>query len=158
MDLVQKGITIERIKRTVDLTKSKGILTLGFFLIGSPGDTVETVSRTIDFALSLNLDYAQFHKTVAKPGTVLYEQVKKATGRDYWREYILGQAKEERLPSPWTSLTEKEIETLTIKAYRQFYFKPSRLVKIISGINSFGEFFRYARSVAGLWSVKSDLE
>lgn len=158
LNVVSKGITLDRIRSTVDLTKSKGILVLGFFLIGAPGDTIETVSSTINFALSLNLDYAQFHKTIAKPGTILYEQVKQATGRDYWREYILGEAQEERIPSPWTSLTEEDIEKLTIKAYRKFYFKPSRLTKIILGINSFHELARYIRSGLGMWSVRSDLK
>ncbi|MDD4893812.1 MAG: radical SAM protein [Candidatus Omnitrophica bacterium] len=153
----RKGITLDRIKRIVDLTKDKGILVLGFFLIGAPGDTMETASNTIDFALSLNLDYAQFHKTIAKPGTILYDQVKEATGRDYWREYILGLAQEERLPSPWTSLSEKDIEALTVKAYRRFYFRPLRLGKIILGINSFDEFSRYMRSGLGMLNVHSDL-
>lgn len=157
LNVTQKGITLDRIKSMIDLTKSKGILVLGFFLIGSPGDTIETVSNTIDFSLSLNLDYAQFHKTMAKPGTILYEQVKETTGRDYWREYISGKAQEERLPSPWTSLTEEDIEKLTIKAYRKFYFNPSRLRKIILGIRSFNELSRYIRSGLGLCAVKSDL-
>lgn len=154
---VYKDITIDKIRRIVDLTKKKGMLVLGFFLIGAPGDSIETATDTIDFALSLNLDYAQFHKTVAKPGTILYEQVKKATGRDYWREYILGQASEERIPSPWTTLTAEEIEKLTIKAYHRFYFKPSRLSKMILGIKSFDELARYIRSGLGLWTVQSDL-
>lgn len=157
LDFVHKGTTLERIKRIVDLTRSKDILVLGFFLIGAPGDTIETASNTIDFALSLDLDYAQFHKTVAKPGTVLYDQVKRITGNDYWREYILGLSPEKRLPSPWTSLTEEEIEALVIKAYRKFYFRPSRLSRIILGIRSFDEFARYMRSGIGLWNVQSDL-
>ncbi len=158
LNVVQKDITLERIRRIVDLTKSKGILVLGFFLIGAPGDNIETVSNTVDFALSLNLDYAQFHKTVAKPGTSLYEQVKKITGRDYWREYILGCCLEERLPSPWTCLTEKEIEKLTIAAYRRFYFRLSRLDSIILGIRSYEELARYIRSGLGLMSVQSDIK
>lgn len=157
LNKVNKDITLDQIRRIVDLTKQKGMLVLGFFLIGVPGETIESASKTIDFALSLNLDYAQFHKTMAKPGTRLYEQVKKSTGRDYWREYVLCQAQEERLPSPWTVLSEDEIEKLVIKAYRRFYFKPSRLAKIILGIKSFHELSRYIRSAFGIWSVESDL-
>jgi len=155
---ISKGITLDRIRKIVDLTKKKGILTLGFFLIGAPGDTIESIKETIQFALSLNLDYAQFHKTIAKPTTVLYEQVKKVTGRDYWKEYILGITNEERLPTPWTEVSDRDIERYTIKAYRKFYFKPSRLFKIATGIKSFEEFNRYLRSVIGLWKVKSDLK
>lgn len=151
-----KGITLHQVKKVINFTKQKGILTLGFFLIGIPGETRETARKTIDYALSLNLDYAQFHKTIAKPGTILYEQVKKVTGRDYWRDYILGKAEEERLPSPWTVLSEREIEELTIEAYHRFYFRPRRLVKIITDIKSMNEFSRYIRSGMGLVSVKTD--
>ncbi len=152
-----KGIALEQTEKAICLTKQKGILTLGFFLIGAPGDTQETVLETINFALRLPLDYAQFHKVVAKPATILYEHVKKTTGRDYWRQYILGKVGEERLPSPWTSLTEDKIESLTVKAYRKFYFRPSRLTKMILGIKSFNELARYIRSGLGMWSIKSDL-
>lgn len=154
---INKNITLKQVKDMIGLTKKRGILTLGFFLIGAPGDTVESIEETIKFALELDLDYAQFHKTMAKPAGVLYEQVKKYTGRDYWREYILGTAGEERLPSPWTEVSEEEIERLTVKAYRKFYFRPSRLFKIIAGIQSPEEFFRYVRSGIGMLMVKSDI-
>jgi len=153
-----KGITLEKIRRIVSLTKKKRILTLGFFLIGAPGDTIDTIKDTISFASELNLDYAQFHKTIAKPTTILYDLVKRITGRDYWREYILGTADEERLPTPWTDVSDKVIERYTIKAYRKFYFRPSRLTKISFGIKSFGEFKRYVKSAVGLCMVKSDLK
>lgn len=158
LDNVSKGITLEYIRKIANLTKQKGILTLGFFLIGAPGDTIETIKDTINFASKLNLDYAQFHKTVAKPTTILYDEVKRITNRDYWREHILGIAGEERLPTPWTDVSEKEIEHYTIKAYRKFYFRPSRLAKIIFGIKSFDECKRYFRSAIGLWTVKSDIK
>ncbi len=154
---VSKGITLDQIKRVINLTKKKGILTLGFFLLGAPGDTSNSIKETIDFALSLNLDYAQFHKTMAKPTTILYDQVKRVTGRDYWREYILGEANEERLPCPWTLISDKEIEEAAIIAYRKFYLRPSRVFKIALGIKSFDEFKRYLRSAIGFWRVKSDL-
>jgi len=155
---VSKGITLERIKKIIDLTKKQRILTLGFFLIGAPGDSIESIKETIRFALTLKLDYVQFHKTIAKPTTVLYEQVVKATGRDYWSKYILGRADEERLPTPWTEVSDRDIERCTIKAYRRFYFRPSRLVKIAVGIRSLREFNRYLRSAVGFWTVKSDLK
>lgn len=155
---VSKNVTLERIKEIVNLTKKKGMLTLGFFLIGAPGDTEETIKETIKFALSLNLDYAQFHKTMAKPGTVLYNEVKKITGRDFWKEYISGNADEEMLPTPWTEVSNKQIEQFTIKAYRKFYFNPTRLFKIAIGIKSYEEFLRYARSAIGILTVKSDLQ
>ncbi|HRY28842.1 MAG TPA: radical SAM protein [Elusimicrobiota bacterium] len=157
LDKTSKGITLERIREVVRITQNCGILTLGFFLIGAPGETVRTIEETIRFAMSLGLDYAQFHKTVAKPKTLLYDEVMRTTGRDYWGEFVMGTAKEERLPTPWTVVSDGDIEKLTVRAYRRFYFQPSRLWKIFRGIKSFSEFGRYVRSAVGIWRVKSDL-
>jgi radical SAM superfamily enzyme YgiQ (UPF0313 family) len=154
---MNKGITTDKTREILKLTKKQGIMTLAFILFGAKGDTYETVTETIDYVCSLPLDYAQFHRCVAKPATPLYDQIKQTTGRDYWAEYILGIADEERLPTPWTSLSDEEIEELTVKAYRTFYFKPKRLWKLLIGIKSFEEFTRYVRSAIGLLKVKSDL-
>lgn len=154
---ISKDITLEQVRQIINLTRKKGMLALGFFLIGAPGDTLDSIKETINFALELNLDYAQFHKTVAKPTTLLYDAVKKITGRDYWRDYILGIADEKSLPAPWTAVSSREIEQWTVKAYRRFYCRPSRITKIAFGIKSLDEFKRYARSAAGFFSVKSDL-
>ena len=157
LDRVNKGITIEQIREAIRWTKERGILTLGFFLIGSPGETLSTVKKTIKFAKELRLDYAQFHKVMAKPRTDLYTQVVRETNRDYWREFVLSNVGEERLPSPWTDLSEKEIENLTIRAYRSFYFRPGYLLKTFVNIKSMDEFARYLRSALGLLTVKSDV-
>jgi radical SAM superfamily enzyme YgiQ (UPF0313 family) len=157
LNTVNKGITLEQIRKIINLTKKNGILTLGFFIIGGPRETAKTVDDTIKFSLSLNLDYAQFHKAVAKPTTILYDELREKTKEDYWKEFILGNVSERHLLTPWTDLTGEQIEQFTIKAYHKFYFRPRQLIRIILGIRSFHEFRRYLRSFIGLFSVKSDL-
>lgn len=61
LDLSQKGITIEDSRRAVEICNETGMEIAGAFIIGMCGDTEETIKRTIEFALSLNLDYAQFN-------------------------------------------------------------------------------------------------
>lgn len=154
---INKGITLADVRRAIKLTKKHNIEALGFFLIGSPGDTISTVEKTIRFAKELNLDYAQFHKVMAKPCTDIYDRLKAETKRDYWKEFVLEKAGEERLSSPWTMLTQKEIERFTIKAYHAFYFRPAYLLKALINVKSTGEFIRYFRSAIGLLKVKSDV-
>jgi radical SAM superfamily enzyme YgiQ (UPF0313 family) len=157
LEKINKGIKLEDIGKVIHWTKKRNIKALGFFLIGAPGDTRASVKKTIDFAKELGLDYAQFHKVMAKPRTDLYEEIVKATNRDYWREFVLGTAGEERLPSPWTELSQQEIEDLTIGAYHDFYFRPRYLMKTVMSIRSLDELKRYLRSALGLFTVKSDL-
>ena len=153
----RKNITLQQIRDSVRATQDAGIAALGFFLIGAPGETRASVEETVRFALNLNLDYAQFHRVMAKPCTLLHDQIKQSMGFDYWREYVLGNQPEMRLPSPWTELTEDEIERLTYQAYHRFYMRPAYLWKTITGIRSWNELRRYIRSGLGLVFGKSDV-
>ncbi|ACL03852.1 Radical SAM domain protein [Desulfatibacillum aliphaticivorans] len=142
LDRVNKGITIEQVRRAVDMTKAHGIKTLGFFMTGLPGETRQTVKETLKFATSLGLDYVQFSKTTAKPLTSMWHDMVKESGYDYWKEYILGNAEEAPLPRPWTELSNDEIDRLTKKAYQKFHSRPFFLLKHALAVRSFDEFKR----------------
>ena len=51
-----------------------GIRTVGHFVLGMPGDTPASMRRTIETALSLDLDFAQFYAAAPFVGSPLYEQ------------------------------------------------------------------------------------
>ena len=157
LDRMQKGITLEQIRRAVRLTQEVGIKVIGFFLVGSAGETEQTVEQTVRFALDLGLEYAQFHKTMPKPGTELNEQAMAALGHDFWREYVLGNVPDRRLPAPWTDLSQDKVEQLAIDAYRRFYMRPGYIAGTVLGVKSGEELWRYLRSGIGLLTVKSDL-
>ncbi|MFP4475348.1 MAG: B12-binding domain-containing radical SAM protein [Desulfatibacillaceae bacterium] len=142
LDRVNKGITLERIRESVSMTRKAGIKTLGFFMTGLPGDTRETTEQTVKFATSLGLDYVQFSKTTAKPLTTMWADLVRDTGHDYWREYILGNAEEAPLPRPWTELTNDEIDELTNRAYKRFHSRPLFLLRHALQVRSFDEFKR----------------
>jgi radical SAM superfamily enzyme YgiQ (UPF0313 family) len=148
LDKEHKGITLDRIRQAIFLTKEQGIKSLGFLMVGQPGDTRESVERTIRFAIDLDLDYAQFCRTIAKPCSKLDEHLKKHTGKDYWREYVEGTVEERRLGTPWTELTEVEIKKLTKKAYYRFYYRPSYVKKALMRLRSWDELTRSVRTVA----------
>ncbi len=50
LNRIHKGITIEEIEQAVELTKEAEIITSGYFIIGLPGETVESARQTIEFA------------------------------------------------------------------------------------------------------------
>jgi radical SAM superfamily enzyme YgiQ (UPF0313 family) len=129
------------------MTTEMGIRPLGFFLVGAPGDTRETVKQTIKFAQRLSLDYAQFSKTLAKPLTPLWKQMIKQTGYDYWREYILGNVDDQVLPRPWTELTNEEIDRLARRAYLKFHLRPGFLIRSVLKVRSWSEFKRKLRAL-----------
>lgn len=153
---MKKGIIIDQAKKAVNMTKKSGIMAIGFFMLGIPGETVETIRKTIEYSLEIGVDYAQYHRTIAKPFTELNRQMNEALGYDYWREYISGRIPEIRLPAPWTEIPEYIIQKTTKYAYFRFYFRPKYLFRLISRIKSWDEFKRYVRSALGLLLSRAD--
>ena len=144
---INKQTSAEATKKAVYLTHKYGIKALGFFMVGNPGDSAETVKRTIRFATKeLNLDFIEVARTVAKPCSALHRELVKQTGQDYWRDYILYKVEEKRLPTPWTNLSEEEQEELVRLFYKRFYFRPSYIIRRLIDLNSFEELKRYTRS------------
>jgi radical SAM superfamily enzyme YgiQ (UPF0313 family) len=66
---VRKGIDPERVVQTLKWSKAAGIRNYGYFILGLPGETEETIEQTIAFSKSLPLDLALFHIAVPYPGT-----------------------------------------------------------------------------------------
>jgi radical SAM superfamily enzyme YgiQ (UPF0313 family) len=72
---ISKNITIEQIEQAVRYSKEAGLKVIGYFMLGAPGETAETIQKTVDFAIDLGVDHAQFSVATALPGSELYEQV-----------------------------------------------------------------------------------
>lgn len=74
LDLTKKGVTVQQVKKAVILTKKEGIETCCDFMIGMYGDTEDSIQKTIDFALELDPDYAQFQIAAPVYSTEFYNQ------------------------------------------------------------------------------------
>lgn len=75
LKLMNKKIDIARVRRGVEIFTSNGIECAGFFIVGYPGETIETIEDTFNFALSLGLDEISFNVPYPLPGSKLYERV-----------------------------------------------------------------------------------
>lgn len=142
LDQVNKGITLDQVRETIRLTHKHGIRALGFFLVGTPGETRETLEATLRFARELKLDFVQFSKLTAKPLTPMWKQMVADTGRDYWKDYILGQTEERALPRPWMKMSNDELDRLTKAAYIQYHRRPSFILRHVLSLKSVDEFKR----------------
>ncbi len=72
---VRKGITPEQVERALRWSREAGISNWGYFIIGLPGETEETIQETIRFAKKLPLDLALFHIAAPHPGTPFFFEV-----------------------------------------------------------------------------------
>ena len=66
---IRKNTTIEQIEKGIAIFKEAGIEVLGQFVIGSPGETLDTVKESIEFAKKSKLDYIMFYSILPFKGT-----------------------------------------------------------------------------------------
>ena len=71
-----KCLTIEEVTSGISIFKKAGIEVLGQFVIGSPGDTIQTVKESIEFAKKSELDFVMFYSILPFKGTPQWEYVK----------------------------------------------------------------------------------
>jgi len=71
------GLSLERIRKTFKNAKDVGLETVAFFMIGFPGETKESVKKTLELARELNSDINWFTVAAPYPGTKLYDMAKR---------------------------------------------------------------------------------
>jgi len=71
----RKGVYHEQARRALTWAKKAGINNWGYFIIGLPTETEESIRQTIDFAKKLPLDIALFHVAAPYPGTPFFFEV-----------------------------------------------------------------------------------
>jgi radical SAM superfamily enzyme YgiQ (UPF0313 family) len=71
----RKGAYTEKAERALTWARDAGIRNWGYFIIGLPGETEETIRQTIDFSKRLPLDIALFHVAAPYPGTPFFFEV-----------------------------------------------------------------------------------
>lgn len=123
---VDKKIDHDTIRQAFKNAKQVGLETIGFFIIGLPGETEETMENTIRFACEVDPMIANFSMMTPYPGTQVYE-IAKRQGRllmNDWEDYIFfdGKARYEL-----GDMTAALIERKWKEAYRRFYLRPHRI-------------------------------
>lgn len=70
--IIRKNISLDKIRKVVGWCKEEGIITLGYFVLGMPGENPKTIRNTIEFAKSINLNEIGIFIATPFPGTELY--------------------------------------------------------------------------------------
>lgn len=77
VNAIGKNLDLAAAKRAIKILKRLGIMTMGFFMVGLPGETIHTVMDTKRFILESGLDIVDIFKIVPIPGTKLADIVSK---------------------------------------------------------------------------------
>lgn len=132
LNALRKGITLDQTRLAVRSAKEAGLVVSTPFVFGIPGETYEEGLKTIEYALELNPDLANFHALTPFPGTHLHDHYEKyGTLSDDLGDYTYQGA----AFVPHT-MTRGEISALRQTAFRRFYGRPSFIFKRLLALRS----------------------
>jgi radical SAM superfamily enzyme YgiQ (UPF0313 family) len=96
---VAKGITVEKTKQVIKLTRDMGINVIGNYILGLPEDDLQSMQDTMELATELNCEFINVYNATAYPGSRLYEQAVK---------------QEWKLPETWAAYSPYSYEYLAL--------------------------------------------
>jgi anaerobic magnesium-protoporphyrin IX monomethyl ester cyclase len=142
LDTVCKNITLDESRKACRWAREAGIEVRGSFMLALPGETPALARKTIDFAIELDPDYAQFSLTTPYPGTALWSMAESAgtLDRDFTKYH------------GWTAVfvpkgyrDRGEVERMARQAMRAFYLRPAFIWRALKKIRTWEDVKRHLK-------------
>lgn len=134
-DGAKKKFSNEDVIEVVRKIQSAGIYVGANYIFGLPDDTMETMQETLDLALEINAEWANFYCAMAYPGSALYRMAKENgqplpddPGGPGWIGY--SQYAYECLPLPTDTVPASEVLRFRDKAFNAYFSNPAYLEMI----------------------------
>ena len=126
---IKKGATVEMGREFAKNCKKVGILIHADYIIGLPGETKETIQRTIDYARELDTETIQVSIAHAFPGTELYQYPAK---NGFLADRPMSDATGHQLPHfEYPGLSREEMMAGVNRFYDSYYFRPRVAWRIV---------------------------
>jgi anaerobic magnesium-protoporphyrin IX monomethyl ester cyclase len=131
-DNVDKGFGQEEIFRTIQKVRETGINVIANYIFGLPEDDYASMQATLDLALELNCEFANFYSAMAYPGSQLYNLAIKQGWPlpEKWSGY--SQHAVDTLPLPTKYLSAGEVLSFRDRAVPAYFSNP-RYLQMIQG-------------------------
>lgn len=138
---LHKDINLEQVTEAVNISREAGLQVIGYLMLGSPGETPDTIRQTVELAKKLKLDFAQFSVTTPYPGTELYNlYLKESPEIIPWESFVYSGADNQVMPVfKSRDLSRGDLKRWTRRAYREFYLRPSYVWQRLRRLTSLGE-------------------
>jgi radical SAM superfamily enzyme YgiQ (UPF0313 family) len=136
-----KRLERQKIQTAFKNMREAGIKSFAFFILGYPGETLETINHTIDYAIQLDPDFANFYPAVPYPGTALYDKVV--------RDGLLVEEDWSRMEYSYyllngNGLDERVVMEAINRAKRRFFMRPAYVAR------NFGDVLKLATTKPGI--------
>ena len=149
MDFLQKRVTFEQIKNAFRWTKMVGISTKGFFILGHPTETHESIQETINLILGLDVDVIGVTFFTVFPGSPIYSTIREygLFDPDWDRTdcYTIGNF----IPNGFMA---EELIRIRQQALKRFYFRPKYMLRQLLSVKSSFQLFKL---ILGGWKILS---
>jgi len=129
-DGASKKMRVNDIKKVVRTIQDAEIRVIGNYIFGLPDDTIETMQETLDLAMDLNCEFANFYSAMAYPGSKLYDIAIKE-GWELPKEWHgFSQHSYETLPLPTKYITAREVLKFRDESFHKYFENPAYLSMI----------------------------
>lgn len=142
LDCMQKREKLEDIERAVDIISKSGIQTLGMFMFGMPTETYQEGLETVKFMKKLKLDFVSVCNVTPFPGTKIYDQAANESGFKGFEQMNMFDIS--YVPQ---TMSENQLKDLLKRSMREFYLRPSYVLRQLGNIRSVTDFVRYLRGL-----------
>lgn len=126
-DGAQKHMRIHDIENVVRSIQGEGIKIIGNYIFGLPDDSFSTMEQTLDMAMELNCEFANFYSAMAYPGSKLFD-IAIQNGWELpssWQGF--SQYSYDIVPLPTKHLSAREVLTFRDNAFQKYFTNPSYL-------------------------------
>ncbi|HEX77682.1 MAG TPA: radical SAM protein [Dehalococcoidia bacterium] len=152
LERMNKRLTIEQSKEFTKAAREAGLDIAACFVMGLPGETKETMERTIEFALSQDFTTIQFSAAVPFPGTAYYNFCRErgSLKAESWEDWL--DAGEQSTVVEYPGLSKQDIVYYTDLGLKKFYFRPGYMVKFLLNTRSPSDLYRKLRGFKNFMS------
>ena len=127
---IKKGMRVEVARQFTKDCHDLGIVIHGTFILGLPGETVETIQETVNFAKEINPHTIQVSLAAPYPGTFLHRQAQQ-NGWLYEDADLIDDDGVQIAPLHYPHLSHTQIFHSVEEFYKSFYFRPSKIASIV---------------------------
>ncbi|MEK7160737.1 MAG: radical SAM protein, partial [Patescibacteria group bacterium] len=136
---VNKKISLAQAVKFVKIARRVGLETRAAFMFGNQGETEETIKKTIDFAVKLDSDEAQFNIATPYPGTEFFCWAKE---REYIRSSNWDDYSYANIVLELPGLDRTKLQYYYELAHRKFYFRPKIILRRLSHIRTIDQLWQ----------------
>ncbi len=141
--LYKKGYAAAKVGEGFRRAKRHGLRTVGTFIVGLPEETEDSLAKTLELAIQLDMDFMSLNMAVPRFGTPFRKRALEL-GLARADDLVMDQGGEEAF-LPTSTLDRERMLALKKQMIRRFYLRPAYLWRRVRGAASLYELKAQAR-------------